>query len=369
MGSEGQRHGGWNAAIPFAGRTLAEYSSGLSGTLYFDHPNALGSEQQWTDGAGNAGQEILFYPWGQVWQNTTNGSLFQMFASLVWYDPETDGYQTDFRYYIPRNGRWLTPDPLAGDVTNPQSLNRYAYVLNNPCTLADPLGLQPCSYTVRLTSQVKNPGFVGAVQVEIKRIFDLAGVGVDFTSDSNADFSLGVVNGVSPNGPRIAGETPSGYYGGRPGKYGYVYAATMTNLVPLTGVSYGFLGTALGRAGAHEMGHYFLDQTGHLVAQGLMQQGFSGNTWFLPDPAGALFGFTPDQAAQLQGDCARRHPSPNSPGGGGGTSGVGGFGGSFDEFGWVNLILGTGGGGGGSGYEEVCDTINGQTSCTVRPRS
>jgi uncharacterized protein RhaS with RHS repeats len=38
-------------------------------------------------------------------------------------------------------GRWLTPDPLGGDLTNPQSLNRYAYALNNPTTLIDPLGL------------------------------------------------------------------------------------------------------------------------------------------------------------------------------------------------------------------------------------
>jgi len=38
--------------------------------------------------------------------------------------------------------RWLTPDPLGVDVTNPQSLNRYAYVLNNPPSLTDPLGLQ-----------------------------------------------------------------------------------------------------------------------------------------------------------------------------------------------------------------------------------
>lgn len=37
--------------------------------------------------------------------------------------------------------------PLGGDVTNPQSFNRYAYVLNNPTTLTDPLGLvssEPC---------------------------------------------------------------------------------------------------------------------------------------------------------------------------------------------------------------------------------
>jgi hypothetical protein len=38
-------------------------------------------------------------------------------------------------------GRWLSPDPLGGDVTNPQSLNRYACVMNNPTTFVDPLGL------------------------------------------------------------------------------------------------------------------------------------------------------------------------------------------------------------------------------------
>jgi hypothetical protein len=41
----------------------------------------------------------------------------------------------------PTQGRWLSPDPLAGNILNPQSLNRYAYVLNNPTSLVDPLGL------------------------------------------------------------------------------------------------------------------------------------------------------------------------------------------------------------------------------------
>jgi hypothetical protein len=39
--------------------------------------------------------------------------------------------------------RWLTPDPVGGDITSPQSLNRYAYALNNPETLTDPSGLWP----------------------------------------------------------------------------------------------------------------------------------------------------------------------------------------------------------------------------------
>jgi RHS repeat-associated protein len=40
--------------------------------------------------------------------------------------------------------RWITPDPAginAADPTNPQSWNRYAYVLNNPLALVDPMGL------------------------------------------------------------------------------------------------------------------------------------------------------------------------------------------------------------------------------------
>jgi hypothetical protein len=53
-------------------------------------------------------------------------------------------YEAPFRFYASSLGRWHSPDPLAGDITNPQSLNRYPYVLNNPATLTDPLGLQNC---------------------------------------------------------------------------------------------------------------------------------------------------------------------------------------------------------------------------------
>jgi RHS repeat-associated protein len=46
-----------------------------------------------------------------------------------------------FRTYLSRVGRFNRPDPLAGSIADPQSLNRYAYVLNDPLNLADPLGL------------------------------------------------------------------------------------------------------------------------------------------------------------------------------------------------------------------------------------
>jgi RHS repeat-associated protein len=46
----------------------------------------------------------------------------------------------------PTQGRWISPDPAglsSVDPSNPQSLNRYAYTLNNPLRLVDPTGNAP----------------------------------------------------------------------------------------------------------------------------------------------------------------------------------------------------------------------------------
>jgi RHS repeat-associated protein len=46
------------------------------------------------------------------------------------------------RYYDPASGRFLGRDPLVGSAMAPLSLNRYAYVLNNPLRCLDPWGLR-----------------------------------------------------------------------------------------------------------------------------------------------------------------------------------------------------------------------------------
>jgi RHS repeat-associated protein len=56
-------------------------------------------------------------------------------------DPEDGLDHTLFQQYASNLGRWLSPDSLAGSVANPQSLNRYAYVLDNPKNLVDSSGL------------------------------------------------------------------------------------------------------------------------------------------------------------------------------------------------------------------------------------
>ncbi len=47
------------------------------------------------------------------------------------------------RYYDPAIGRFLSQDPMTGRPQEPQAINRYPYVLNNPVNLLDPAGTSP----------------------------------------------------------------------------------------------------------------------------------------------------------------------------------------------------------------------------------
>jgi RHS repeat-associated protein len=59
-------------------------------------------------------------------------------------DAESGLDKTVNRMYTSNLGRWLSPDPRGGVLSDPQSLNRYAYTLNNPTSFVDALGLGPC---------------------------------------------------------------------------------------------------------------------------------------------------------------------------------------------------------------------------------
>jgi len=48
------------------------------------------------------------------------------------------------RFYSPALNRFIQPDSIVPDPTNPQAWNRYSYVYNSPINYADPTGHVPC---------------------------------------------------------------------------------------------------------------------------------------------------------------------------------------------------------------------------------
>jgi RHS repeat-associated protein len=72
----------------------------------------------------------------------TTSTVRQKFA-LTERDEATGLDHTWFRKYESYAGRWTSPDPMAGTISNPQTLNRYTYVSNDPVNATDPTGLMP----------------------------------------------------------------------------------------------------------------------------------------------------------------------------------------------------------------------------------
>jgi RHS repeat-associated protein len=118
-------------------RLLGSYFTNYT---YFMHRNVLGSENGVTNWVGSENGEELFNPLGVPWA-TVGSPVIWTFAGFEHGHTDIMQWPGTFREYDPNKGRWLSPDPLAGDISNPQSLNRYTYVLNQPTTLIDPLGL------------------------------------------------------------------------------------------------------------------------------------------------------------------------------------------------------------------------------------
>lgn len=136
------------------GLLVAEYSTQTvqnptTSYLTTDH---LGSPRIITDALGGIVARKDFSAFGDETftpQRTTN----------LGYKPENlrqdyTGYQKDdesgleyaqARYYNSSHGRFTSVDPLTASVSirNPQTFNRYSYVLNSPYKFTDPLGLLP----------------------------------------------------------------------------------------------------------------------------------------------------------------------------------------------------------------------------------
>jgi RHS repeat-associated protein len=83
-------------------------------------------------------------------------------------------YYYNARWYDPALGRFIQPDTIVPEPVNPQSLNRYAYCLNNPVKYNDPSGHDPLDETWREAFRNQHPGVNLESIDELIRLFQLA---------------------------------------------------------------------------------------------------------------------------------------------------------------------------------------------------
>jgi len=138
------------ATIPLPGGSTAVYNS--TGVNFIRHKDWLGSSRLATTWSHTVYSKVAYAPFGETYNETGTApdrSFTGQDQDLVTNPLGTGVYDFLFRKYDPSAGRWLSPDPAGWNAVNqayPQSLNRYAYVRNNPMSLVDPLGLDACYY-------------------------------------------------------------------------------------------------------------------------------------------------------------------------------------------------------------------------------
>ena len=92
--------------------------------------------------------ELRYYPYGRPRYNPGSQQTDYRFTGQRWQG-DIGLYYYGARWYDHLIGRFAQADSIVPEPGNPQSLNRYAYVLNNPLKYIDPTGhrvTDGCSY-------------------------------------------------------------------------------------------------------------------------------------------------------------------------------------------------------------------------------
>jgi RHS repeat-associated protein len=104
----------------------------------------LGSMVAITDDSGTLKSQQRYLPFGA--ERTEVGAIGQTDYGFTGQRDNTyiKLYDYRFRWYDPQLTRFISPDSIVPNLYNPQALNRYAYVLNNPVRYNDPSGHKVC---------------------------------------------------------------------------------------------------------------------------------------------------------------------------------------------------------------------------------
>ena len=334
-------HGVWNRGeVYVGGRHLATCNFG---TTLFMHSDWLGTERVRTSVSGSTYQTCTSLPFGD-WYSCSGTDASPMHFTGKEHASESNVDNFGARYYTPSMGRFMTADPFGGSLLKPQSLNRYAYALNDPCNQIDPFGLKS---TCKLNLKIQTAGDVTLSEAEKAAITnrinsllasaqlpDRDGVQVQPSYSGEADYTLkfgpSVIKieaqyllGKIKLGDGVIGGANGNVYPDAVHFASFIAGGRMSQLMLLGGVA------------AHELVHMagrFADEPYSILNENTMMQDDLSKDLsdkMFSNANSALWMITPPQLQAMFLACTAKHPEQKPPkrrgGGGGGNWNSGGF--------------------------------------------
>jgi len=117
---------------------------GTDGSERYYHTNAIGSVVALSDETETITDQYVYTPFGTpVGKIGSTNNPFTYIGGLG-VMADADGlYFMRARFYDPASGRFIGKDPVEGILTEPISVHKYNYALNNPISITDPKGEIP----------------------------------------------------------------------------------------------------------------------------------------------------------------------------------------------------------------------------------
>jgi RHS repeat-associated protein len=185
-----------NQYVFFGGRRIAR--SDASGNIVYYMSDHLGTSRVLTNATGGILDRSDFYPFGgeRVLSSTT-GNTYKFSGKERDFESNLDNFGA--RYDSSSIGRFMSPDPGGFSPGDPQSWNRYTYVLNNPLTYIDPDGAQPQQMQAVHTLGKASLG----LYVQQSRHLDVGALLASLNSGRFLSYQTSVGRGQSPYVPTI----------------------------------------------------------------------------------------------------------------------------------------------------------------------
>jgi len=113
-----------------------------TGSKSYYMKNGHGDVVEMRSATGEVQNSYKYDIWGKTLQATETVSNPFRYSGEMW-DSSAELQYLRARWYDPSLGRFMSEDTYKGDITNPLTLNLYAYVHHNPLIYADPTGNAP----------------------------------------------------------------------------------------------------------------------------------------------------------------------------------------------------------------------------------